>query len=35
MDQLSGDVAGELEAMNTEIKTSEEIMKSLGEVTTS
>ncbi len=35
MDQLSGDVAGELEAMNNEIKTSEEIMKSLGEVTTS
>lgn len=35
MDELSGNVADELEAMGNEIKTSEEIMKSLGEVTKS
>jgi hypothetical protein len=35
MDELSGNVADELEAMGNEIKTSEEIMKSIGEVTKS
>src|SRR5262249_40623840 len=32
MDQLSGDMNAELEAVAGELKTSEEVMKSLGEV---
>jgi hypothetical protein len=31
-DQLSGDMNAELEAVGHELKTSEEVMKSLGEI---